>query len=282
VLRRLVALILPLALCGCAALISRATADLTTDLSDAILNQNDPATVRDGAPAYLLMVDGFIGRSPDDPRMLLTGAQLYGAYAAAFVEDEERAKRLSVRARDYARRALCLELEKVCEAVPRPFAEFEPTLARVRSSELPVLYGFGAAWGGWVQTHSDDWLAVAEIPKVEAVMTRVVQLDDTYADGAPHMVLGVLSTLLPASLGGKTDEARAHFERAIAVSGGRDLLFKVLYAERYARLIFDRPLHDGLLRQVLEADPEIPGLTLSNTIAQQRAQELLDGADDYF
>jgi hypothetical protein len=41
-------------------------------------------------------------------------------------------------------------------------------------------------------------------------------------------------------------------------------------------------LHDQLLREVLEADPEQPGLTLFNTLAQDEARELLDSADDYF
>ena len=55
---------------------------------------------------------------------------------------------------------------------------------------------------------------------------------------------------------------------------------KVEFARRYSRLVFDQPLHDRLLNDVLSADPEEPGLTLSNTLAQQQAKELL--ADDYF
>ena len=39
---------------------------------------------------------------------------------------------------------------------------------------------------------------------------------------------------------------------------------------------------DQLLQEVLAADPEAPRLTLSNTLAKADAQELLDGADDYF
>jgi hypothetical protein len=57
---------------------------------------------------------------------------------------------------------------------------------------------------------------------------------------------------------------------------------KVLYARSYARLVFDRPLHDRLLREVLAADPQAPGLTLSNTLARGAARGLLDEADEYF
>jgi hypothetical protein len=57
---------------------------------------------------------------------------------------------------------------------------------------------------------------------------------------------------------------------------------KVLYARSYARLVFDRPLHDRLLGEVLAADPQAPGLTLSNTLARDEARGLLDEADEYF
>ena len=57
---------------------------------------------------------------------------------------------------------------------------------------------------------------------------------------------------------------------------------KVMYARHYARLIFDRALHDRLLNEVLEADPDVTGYALANTLAQKQAKELLESADDYF
>ena len=57
---------------------------------------------------------------------------------------------------------------------------------------------------------------------------------------------------------------------------------KVMYAERYARLVFDRELHDRLLQEVLAAPVQVPGLTLGNTLAVARAKQLLASADDYF
>jgi hypothetical protein len=37
-----------------------------------------------------------------------------------------------------------------------------------------------------------------------------------------------------------------------------------------------------LLTEVLEAEPVAPRLTLTNTVAQREASELLASADDYF
>jgi hypothetical protein len=56
----------------------------------------------------------------------------------------------------------------------------------------------------------------------------------------------------------------------------------VLFARHYARLVFDRELHDRLLGEVLDAEPRVPGLTLSNVLAREQARELLAGAEDYF
>jgi hypothetical protein len=278
------AVVLPfvLALAGCAALMRPASSRFAENLTSSILDQNDAETVRDGAPAYLLAVDGLIEGDPGNAALLLTGASLYGAYASAFVEDEARARRLWDRALGYARRALCSESSEPCDALERPFDEFVASLEAVDRSDVPALYGFGVAWAGWVQAHSEDWGAVAEIPKIEALMQRVVDLDEPYDHGGAHLYLGVLLTQRPASLGGRPEQGREHFERAVALSHGRNLMAKVLYARYYARLVFDRPLHDRLLGEVLAADPKAPGLTLGNTLAREEAEELLDEADEYF
>jgi hypothetical protein len=281
---RLAAGLLPLllVLVGCAALVRPATSRFGEDLSAAILDQDDVATVRDGAPAYLLAVDGLLEGDPSNTSLLLTGARLYGAYAAAFVEEDERRRRLWDRALRYARRALCNASRRVCEAVDRPYDEFVASLAGAGRGDVPALYGFGATWAGWVQAHADDWGAIAEIPKIEALMQRVLELDEAHERGAAHLYLGVLLTQRPASLGGQPERAREHFERALTLSEGRNLTAKVLYARQYARLVFDRPLHDRLLGEVVDADPEAPGLTLGNTLAQEEARRLLAEADDYF
>ena len=83
-------------------------------------------------------------------------------------------------------------------------------------------------------------------------------------------------------MGGKPEAGREHFERAIALSEGRNLLAKVLFAKQYARLVFDRELHDRLLAEVLAANPEETGFTLSNVLAQQQARTLLAESNDFF
>ena len=176
-----------LAATGCAWFARSATHRFAEDLTASILKQDDLETVREGAPAYLLAVDALIEGDPENPELLQNAARLYGAYASAFVDDEARLKRLRSRALAYGRRALCATETHVCAAVSRSFDEFVASLATVQASELPALYGFGAAWAGWVQAHADDWSAVAELPKIQALMQRVVELDGAYDHGGAHL-----------------------------------------------------------------------------------------------
>jgi hypothetical protein len=94
--------------------------------------------------------------------------------------------------------------------------------------------------------------------------------------------MGILLTLRPPALGGEPERAREHFEKAITLTGGKDLGVKVEYARGYAKLLYERELHDRLLNEVLAADPYEDGYTLSNVLAQEQAREMLDQADDYF
>lgn len=96
------------------------------------------------------------------------------------------------------------------------------------------------------------------------------------------MYLGIMLTLRPPSLGGKPEEARIHFEKAIAMSGGKDLSAKVEFAKGYAKLLYERELHDQLVDEVLEASPYADQLTLMNVLAQEEALTLRAAADEYF
>lgn len=113
-------------------------------------------------------------------------------------------------------------------------------------------------------------------------MHRILVLDEAHMQGGGHIYLGALAILLPPALGGNPKAAQKHFQRAIQLSNGRNLMAKVMYARHYARMLFDRPLHDRLLNEVLAADPNHPGHVLVNTMAQQQAKQLLATAEDYF
>jgi hypothetical protein len=259
-----------------------ATSGLAESLSSAILNQDDPETVRDGAPAYLLMLDSFVEGSPGDSATLRSAAELYAAYGIVFVEDPERARRLTRRSLGYGRQSLCAVNGDGCEIWELPFEEFETALEGLGKDDIDSLFTVGLTWLAYIQAHRDDWSALAELPNAEAVLVRVRELDDAFQPAAVERYLGVMNTLRPPALGGKFDKGRAHFEKAIALSGGRDLGIKVDFANYYARTLYDQELHDRLLNEVLEADPVQADMTLFNTLAQRDAKALLESGSDYF
>ncbi|ODB92088.1 hypothetical protein A3194_06685 [Candidatus Thiodiazotropha endoloripes] len=262
---------------GCSSL---STSRLAANLSNAMLNQTDPELVRYGAPAYLLLLDSFIAESPDDRDLLYAGARLYGAYAGGLVKDPQRQKNLSQKAMDYATTGFCETEPEICRDSNKPYEQFAATLARTKEPNLEDLYLYGATWAGWIQAHSDDWNAVADLAKAESLLLRVVDQEPGYEQGRAQLYLGVIRSQIPPALGGKPELGKQHFELALNYSEGQDLMVKLEYARHYARLVFDKTLHDRLLNEVLQADPVKNGLTLSNIMAQQQAKSLIE--EDYF
>jgi hypothetical protein len=259
-----------------------ATNGMAANLSSAIMNQDDPETVRDGAPAYLLMLDSFIEGSPDNAAMLAAAAELYSAYGVIFVEDAQRADRLTTRALSYAQQSLCASNKSVCGIQDLSYKESEIALEKLDKKDAASLFTYGLASIAYIKVHSDDWGAMAKLPRVEAALKRVQALDIQYKAVQVEHYLAVLNTIRPPALGGDFEAGKAHYERALALSGGNDLSIKVDYARYYARTLYDRDLHDQLLNDVISAEPNQDGYTLFNTLAQREAQELLDAADDYF
>jgi tetratricopeptide (TPR) repeat protein len=269
-------------LSGCASLISNATSGLAENLTTAILNHDDPETARAGMPSYMLLMDSFVEGSPSDPAMLGAAANLYASYGAVFTDDESRAARLTRRARSYAEAAMCNVYADACAWDDLMFEDFESSLAGVDGSQAKTLYTYGFTMLAYIRTHASDFNALAELPQAEAVLTRYLELADGNAEPAAYTYLGILKTLRPPSLGGKPEEARAHFEKAIELTGGQDLSAKVEYAKGYAKTMYDRELHDRLIEDVLQADPYADGYTLMNVMAQEEALQMAATANDYF
>jgi hypothetical protein len=281
-IRRFAFVLLCIQLSACASMISSATQNMADNLSQAILNQNDLETVKAGAPAYLIMIDSLIQGDPENTAILLSGSKLYGSYTSAFVEDEERAKRLAQKSYDYAHRALCMKLKDLCDSLDKKSDELTPQLKKVNVSQQPLLYDFASAWGTWIQVNSDDWNAIAQIPKLQSLFERSIELNEAYDFGGAHLYLGVLASQIPPSLGGKPEVGRLHFEKARALSEGKNLMVNVLFAEHYARLVFDQELHDKLLTEVVNTQTDEKDLVLINTLARQRAAILLEQSNEYF
>lgn len=267
---------------GCSILLSSVATGLSDNLAAAILNQDDPELVRAGAPSFLLMLDSFIEGSPGDPDILAAGATMYATYGAVFADDAIRASRLTSRARRYALTAMCETYKPSCRWPDATFDEFVASLDGIGPRHADLLYTYGFASLAFLRAHSSDWNSLAELPQIEALFSHYLDISGDEVNGSVYTFMGILLTLRPPALGGEPERAREYFERAIAETNGNDLNAKVEFARGYAKLLYERELHDQLLNEVINADPYKDGFVLSNVMAQEEAATLLAEADDYF
>ncbi len=253
------------------------------NIGHGVLNSNDLATVRDGLPTYLLLVDGGLITYPESKSLLLTSVSLNSAYSGIFVDDEVRKLKMSNKAFSHAQKVICLYSEKACNIKSTSFSAFEKiVLAFDNEKDLPYLYALASSWASYIELTSDDFNSIAELGRVEMLMQQIIKINKGYQNGMPWVYLGVLNSLIPPALGGNPEKGKGFFEQAIAISAGKNLIAKVLYAEKYARLIFDQELHDRLLNEVLVANSDAYDLTLQNEYAKIQAQLLLDDSPEYF
>ncbi|MCQ8103824.1 TRAP transporter TatT component family protein [Methylomonas sp. SURF-2] len=266
---------------GCGYMISSATEDFSERLKQTVLAQNDPQTVTEALPAYLLMLEASAAGNRDDEGLMFANAKLYTAFLSLLPDDTPRKPRLSRKALDFALRGLCLRKQDWCDLQQRPITDMPALLAQAEQCDTDSLYSAAAAWSTWIQANKSDWNAIAQLAQVKQIMQKVIELDETHQQGSAHVYLAVLESLIPETLGGRPELAKQHFQRALQLAPD-NLMINVLYAKHYARMIFDRELHDTLLKTTLSSQVTAPGLTLINTLAQQQAQQLLDSANDYF
>jgi len=245
------------------------------NLAGAVSDQDDMALVSSALPAYILLIEAQLRERPKSEGMLMAAATLYNAYATTFDGDLARRHELSDKAMDYALRAVAVRRRKLPPLRECRYDAFEAVMGSLRRRDMPAWYTLGSTWAGWLRLRREDMTAAAELPRAEAIMKRIIEVDESYRDGGAHVYAGAMVGFLPPELGGRPNEARHHFERAIELSAGRNLMAKLMYAEHYARQRGDQERYIYLLGQIVDADGQRPGYTLMNTVAQQEAERLL-------
>jgi len=260
-----------------------ATASLLEDIAKSAYRQSDLRLIREGMPAYLMLIDGMVEAVPDNQRLLISAAQSYASFAAAFIQDEDKAYAgvLYTRAKAYGLRAL--KQIGLTDPASTPFDAFAADLATLSKKDVPYVFWAASCWGSWISLSQGSIEALAELPRVELLMKKVLELDEKFYYGGAHIFMGILNGSKPKMAGGNLALAREHFLRAIELGHGEFLMTYVYYAEYYAKKAFDKDLYVSTLETVLRTPADImPDLTLLNTVAHTKAKAMLDEADDYF
>ena len=129
----------------------------------------------------------------------------------------------------------------------------------------------------------DEPEAVADLPVIETLLDRSVELDEDFFYGIPHLLLGAFHAARPPLLGGDIEKARRHFARAGEVGEGKLLLVPVFEARYVARAELDAERFEQLLNGVLAASVDVaPEIRLLNAVAQRKARDLLSEKDEWF
>lgn len=242
--------------------------------------QTDLELVCEGAPAYLLMIDSMIASSPDNKNLLRTGTQSYSAYAAALSEcggPGQRIATINDKAYLYGTRLL----NQFLPLTGQNGEKFDKILTQLDKEDLPFVFWGTFGWISWVQSQDGSPAAMADLVIIEKIMSRLLELDETFEGGSIHLFFGGYHAAKPALLGGKPDLSKMHFEKALELSKRKFLLIQTTYAATLARQTMDKELHDQLLEEVISFSLDsAPEFALTNRIAVKRARRLLE--DDYF
>ena len=260
-----------------------ATATLLEGVARASSQQSDLRILREGMPAYLMLIDGMIQTLPDNEQLLIAGAQSYSSFASLFVEDQDReyADLLYARGRQYALRSL--ERGGFKDPLQRPFDDFNRGLNRLGKKDVPILFWTATCWANWIRHNLDSMEALSELPRVEAMMKRVLELDEGFYYGGAHLFMGIWFASRPKIAGGDLNKAREHFLKALDLGQRKFLMAYIYYASYYARKSADKELFIATLQKVLETPADtLPELVLVNTVAKKQAKELLSHAEEYF
>jgi predicted anti-sigma-YlaC factor YlaD len=189
----------------------------------------------------------------------------------------DRAKKLYLRARDYGVRGLEVSHPGVGDALR---VDPQGALTGTGVGDVSLLYWTAMSWAGAITLSKDDPDLVGDLPIVEALVDRALELDESYDHGALHGFLIAYVMGRPEGEADPAARAREHFQRAMELSGGQLASPLVTLAESVCVPEQDRAEFERLLARALAIDPDArPEWRLSNLIYQRRARWLLERTD---
>ncbi|MGH7855670.1 MAG: TRAP transporter TatT component family protein [Candidatus Binatia bacterium] len=281
-------------LTGCS--IRQSTVDMIGDAlsggAGVYASDNDAELIREALPFGLKMFESLLEASPSHQGLLLATAKGFTAYAYLLQDQADRlettdlagaqrlrarARRLYVRGRDYALRGLDRRSRGFTANLRQDRAT---ALQMTQVNDVALLYWAGAAWAGAISAAKNDPYLLIDLPTAGALIARVVELDEGYDGGAAREFLIAFEAGRP---GGSLQLARAHYQRALELSGGDKASVYLALAEGVALREQNLAEFERLIQAALAVDPQKHSqLRLANTIAQQRAQWLQSRINELF
>jgi predicted anti-sigma-YlaC factor YlaD len=280
--------LLALGACSTRPLIVQALADELAGQGQA--PEDDLLLAREASAFYLKLSESVLRQTPGHLPLAEAVAGGFTQYAYAFVAFDaekiesrdaraaqrlrERAARLYQRAQRHAMAALESQSPGFAQALASPDAARWP---RLRAEQVGVAYWAAASWGGFISLSKDSPDTVADLPLAIRLAQLAWSVQPEHGNGALASLMGSFELV---RAGGSPVQAGVYFDRAIALGAGHNAGALVAKAEGLAQPSGDRVAFEALLRQALAAADT--RRDLSNGVMRERAQWLLDSADDLF
>jgi len=187
-----------------------------------------------------------------------------------------RSRRLYQRAHGYCIRGLEVSYRGIGDSLWKDPAR---TVATFKEKDVPLLYWTAASLGSSISVARGDAAMLARLPEVDALLSRALELDEDWENGALHEFRVSFSNAVPGTP--DYEKIRSHFERALQLSEGQHAGLFVAYAEATAVPQQNRAEFEQLLEKALAVDPDkSPAVRLANLAAHERARWLLERTDD--
>ncbi len=258
---------------------------------------NDPELVAGAIPFSLKLMESLLAESPKHTALLTGVASGFTEYAYVFVDQKadelratdlersdelrERARKLYLRAHAYGVRGLETRYPRFASLLE---SDAETALSRTKKRDVPLLYWTAASLGLAISGSQDKPEMIGRLPLVQAIIQRVVQLDEEWNAGAvPEFLISIEGARSDTSREAQQKAMRSHFEKALAISKGKRAATYVTFAENACVPAQNAAEFKSLLQKALAIDTESTEENrLPNLIAQHRAKWLLGRMNELF
>jgi len=285
--------------CSIKTIAVRTTGEILKDGMGAFYEEDDLPLAEHALASNLKLIDALIKGDPDNSDLLLLASQAYGGYALGFLETKaetakledrledaekinQRAAKFYLRAKNYALRCFDNSNPFVDLLKSGRVEDMKNYLNLFTDESVPYLFWLAYNWANWINLNLTSPQAISQLPKVVAIMEKVLEMDENYYYGGPHLFFGIYQAR-PKYLGGVPKKAKEHFEKALEITKGKMLLAKVYYAKFYGVQHQQQELFVTLLKDVEAAPDDIfPEQNLTNQIAKKMARQMLKYQEDLF
>ena len=259
-------------------------------------SDDDPELVKAAVPFSLKLMESLLAESPKHRGLLFATASGFTQYAFAFVQQDAdemeendlavatairvRARKLYLRARSYGLRGLEVKhpgFDKALRGNPGAAVRV------ARANDVPLLYWTAVSWAAAIADAKDNPDLIGDLPIVEALIDRALELNESYDHGAIHSFLITYEMSRQGAEGKPEDRARKHFDRAMELCGRQLAGPLVALAEALSVRNQNVTEFRELLNRALAINPDAkPEWRLVNLVMQRRARWLLSRIDELF